>query len=288
MLLQFIINGIIAGSLYSIAALGYTLIYGIARRINFAQGEIYMFGSFCYFAFAVERSVHPIFSCILAILLSAIIGLLIERFAYRPLQNASRLAPLISTIGVSIFLQGFISFLYGPNSKTLRRGDVEVGFDFFSATITKTQIVIIFLCIVLMFGLHLLLHLTKFGKAIRTTSEDREIAITVGINTTRIIQAVFAISAALAAAAGIMVGFDGTIEPTMGTVIGFKGFTAAVLGGMGNIIGAVLGGFIIGITENLGAGYISSEYKDTVAFIILIIMLLLRPRGILGKKAFRL
>lgn len=294
MFIQQLINGVTLGSIYALIALGYTMVYGILLMINFAHSEIFMVGAFfslLFFSLQWASSFHPLFQLFVAIFTamagSALLGVLMERTAYKPLRHSSRLAPLISAIGVSIFLQNFV-FLFVSNQslpfpEIFPVNHLQVA----GSEINTLQILIIFISIFLMLVLQFFVQKTKLGKAIRATAGDRETAELMGINTNTMISLTFLIGGALGGAAGFLNGlYYGSIKYNMGFLPGIKAFTAAVLGGIGNIPGAMLGGFLIGILESLGAGFIpgGAEWKDIFAFTILILVLLFRPQGLLGEK----
>jgi branched-chain amino acid transport system permease protein len=297
MLLQHTINGLTLGSIYALIALGYTLVYGILRLINFAHSEIFMMGAyFGVFALALLGRL-PVFAHNAALLIfcavlismvaTGLLGVLVELIAYRPLRNAPRLAPLISAIGVSIFLQNIMMLIVSPESRpfpdVLPLKTISIGAN---ATVSTLQILIICTAIALMAVLNLFISRTKLGKAMRATSQDTETARIMGINVNLVISITFFVGAALGGAAGVLNGlYYGSIKYNMGFIPGIKAFTAAVLGGIGDVRGAMLGGFMLGILETLGAGYVSSVYKDVFAFVILILVLIFRPQGLLGKKA---
>lgn len=295
MLLQQLINGLTLGAVYALIALGYTMVYGILELINFAHGEIYMLGAYVTiialsFLTLTGLTAHSLALSLLIVLIVATVycgayGLTVERIAYRPLRNAPRLSPLISAIGMSIFLQNYAMLTQGSADKIfphiLPPGGVSMG----SATVTYLQIFIITTSMLLMIALHAFIRKTRMGKAMRATAQDKRMASLVGIDIDRVIMITFIIGSALAAVAGFMVVmYYGLVNFYMGYVAGIKAFTAAVLGGIGNIRGAVLGGFLLGILESLGAAYISSEYKDAFAFIILILILIFKPAGLLGER----
>jgi branched-chain amino acid transport system permease protein len=297
MLFQQITNGITLGGIYALISLGYTMVYGVLFMINFAHSEIFMSGAFLGFFIANFLSKISYFQknlilqlflvFLISMVLSGIIGIIMERFAYRPLRKASRLTPLISAIGVSIFLQNLVMLIVSPQSRPFPEIFPVKNYQFSKFSITSLQIFIIITSLILMAILQYFIKNTKFGCAIRATSSDREVASLMGINTDLIISLVFFIGGALGGAAGILVGmYYGSIKYNMGFIYGIKAFTAAVLGGIGNIKGAMLGGFILGILESLGAGYISSTYKDVFAFVILILVLIFKPTGILGEKVY--
>jgi len=293
-LISQVINGLTIGGIYALIALGYTLVYGILFMINFAHGEIYMFGSFggfaalTYFVNTGFASAHPALSIAIAFLvamvISSILGALLERIAYRPLRNAPRLAPLISAIGASIFLQNVMMLIIKARMQVypdiIPEGFIEMGW----FRISFFQIFIIVGSVFLMAGLYLFIQKTKTGKAMRAVAEDKEAASLMGIDVNRIILITFVIGSSLAAAAGVMVGIYYTqINHMMGFIPGIKAFTAAVLGGIGNPAGAMLGGFFLGLAEALGVLFMPAEYKDVIAFGLLVLVLIFRPKGILGE-----
>jgi branched-chain amino acid transport system permease protein len=299
---QQILNGLVLGSIYALIALGYTMVYGILNLINFAHGDVLMVGALT--AYAVIQGVIGIapgtpgwllliIGLLVAIPVCILVNVAIERIAYRPLRNAPRLAPLITAIGVSIILQTVAMIVFGRNYKVfpplLPNNPIEIG----GALITPTQIMILIVAALMMGGLVLLVEKTKLGRAMRATAENPRIASLMGVNADSVIVATFAIGAALAAVAGVMVAANYSVAHFyMGFIPGLKAFTAAVLGGIGNIYGAMVGGLILGIVEALGAGYIGdltdgfigSNYQDIFAFVVLIIVLTLRPSGIMGER----
>jgi len=285
MLSQLICNGLVAGSAYSLIAIGYTMIYGVGRLINFAHGELYMCSAFCFYAFYILLDVNLYIAFVLSVATGCVMGIVLERIAYRPFKNYSRLVPLISTIGASTFLKAIVVLIFGIQTKSLLKdSSYQQAIDIFNVTITPVQLYTMIISLLAMLLLGVILKRTTMGKAIRATSEDEKSARHVGIDTNAVTSITFAIGGGLAAVAGIMVGYDQNIHPNMGVLAGFKGFTAAVLGGIGNIPGAVIGGFVIGLAEHIGAGYISSIYKDSFSFIILLLVLIARPRGLMGEK----
>lgn len=294
MFLSQLMNGLTLGAIYALIALGYTLVYGVLRMINFAHSEIFMFGAFCALGIisfastvALPTGVLLILAIIAAIVGSAVLGIVIEKIAYRPLRQASRLAPLISAIGVSIFLQN-AAFLFISDQSLAFPALVQArAIQFSWGEITNIQIFIIVSAVLLMILLHLFVHKTRLGKALRATASDRNTAELLGISTAQIIGLTFILGGGLGGAAGLLNGiYYGSVKYNMGFLPGIKAFTAAVLGGIGNIMGAVLGGFLIGILEVFGAGYLpgGSEWKDIFAFSILILVLIFRPQGLLGEK----
>lgn len=296
MFFQQLINGLTVGSVYALIALGYTMVYGILELINFAHGEIYMLGAYLgiiflgFFTITGLTSYSLSLSLALTIILSTVFcsayGMTIERIAYRPLRNAPRLSPLISAIGMSIFLQNYVMLTQGATDKVFPHLFSAGGFTIFGAAATHLQTVIILFSLVLMASLHFFIRATRMGKAMRATAQDRIMASLVGINVDTVIIVTFVIGSGLAAVAGIMVAmYYGLVNYSIGYMAGIKAFTAAVLGGIGSIPGAMFGGILLGLVESMGAAYISTEYKDAYAFIVLIVILLIRPSGIFKKSA---
>ena len=293
MFFQQLANGLVLGAIYSLIALGYTLVYGILGMINFAHSEIFMCGAFMGLGvFKLMASGQPGAALALAVFAAGIVGagvlgVTVERLAYRPLRHASKLAPLISAIGVSIILQNAVFLWVTNQTETFPQlVDVRVwsvgGVEF-----SSLQVVIFITALVLMTALHLFTQTTKVGKAMRACADDIETAGLMGIDSDRIIALTFFIGGALGGAAGVLNGmYYGSIKYNLGFMPGVKAFTAAVLGGIGNIAGAVLGGFLLGILEVMAAAYLpgGAEWKDVVAFVVLIGVLLVRPSGILGEK----
>ena len=294
---QQLVNGVTLGSVYALVALGYTMVYGILKLLNFAHGEVYMMGSFAGFgvltlfggALGVTINVVVLISLMLgaAMLGAGLLGVAIERFAYRPLRNAPRIAPLISALGVSFFLQSSALLLFGADFRsyeTYEYIDLAKGIHWGPLNISIVRIMVILTAVALMLGLMLLVHRTRLGKAMRATSFDREAAAMQGIDVDRVIVSTFLIGSMLAGAAGVMVGLVFyKVYHLMGFIAGLKGFTAAVVGGIGSIPGAMLGGLLIGLAEAFITGYVSSTFQDVFVFSILIVILLLRPTGLLGK-----
>jgi branched-chain amino acid transport system permease protein len=289
MFLQQLINGISLGSIYALIALGYTMVYGIVMLINFAHGDILMVGAYTGYFLLSILGVSPV-SLAIAFLASfvvcGVLGVLIERFAYRPLRNAPRLNSLITAIAISLILQNGARVLpfVGPNPRQFPRPAVNtmvIGW----ISISNIQIIVIVLSAILMFILNYIINYTKRGKAMRAVSYDMQAASLMGISVNGTISFTFALGSILAAAGGILFACAyPQISPTMGTMPGLKAFVAAVLGGIGSVPGAMLGGFILGIAETLTKGFISSQYADAISFAILIIILSVKPTGILGKK----
>jgi branched-chain amino acid transport system permease protein len=296
MFTQQLINGLSLGAVYALIALGYTMVYGILQLINFAHGEVYMLGAYLgiivlglltYLGLtAYSLPLSLLLTVIISMAFCAAYGAVIERVAYRPLRNASKLAPLISAVGMSIILQNFVMLAQGKEYKNLPPMLPSEGFTILGANVSPVQIYILTASILIMVGLHFFVARTRLGKAMRATSQDRVMAGLVGININQVISITFMIGSALAAVAGVMVTlYYGVVHFFMGYLAGIKAFTAAVLGGIGSIPGAMLGGFMLGLIENFGASYISSVYKDAFAFLVLIITLIIRPAGLLGQKS---
>ncbi|MGE5579705.1 MAG: branched-chain amino acid ABC transporter permease [Bacillota bacterium] len=280
-----VVNGLQLGLVYSLVALGYTMVYGIIRLINFAHGDVFMVGAFLgFFGFSAWGLPLPV-AGVLSMLLAAFLGVAIERIAYRPLRNAPRISALISALGVSLFIQYFSSlkFAFGPNYRVVY-APLKVT-PLGSTGITNLQVFIFAIVVLLLVGLQYLVYKTKFGMAMRTVSYDHQVARLMGINVDLVVSVTFALGSALAAAGGVlyMLAYP-QINPFMGMMPGLKAFIAAVLGGIGIIPGAVLGSLIMGQVEILTVAFISSQLRDAIAFSVLIVVLLVRPTGILGKR----
>jgi branched-chain amino acid transport system permease protein len=295
-LLQQIVNGLSLGSIYALIALGYTMVYGILKLINFAHGEVFMMGAYAGFYSASALGVQeyeasgagfPLFYAlavlVFAMLSSALLGVLIEALAYRPVRSAPRLTPLITAIGVSLFLQNAAMLVFSPNPRRYPAILAEVRFEIGGVILTNIKVAIFLVAMLLMFGLYVLVNKTWTGRAMRALSMNIDAARLMGIDVDKTIRATFAIGSSLAAAGGILYGLDQImINPLMGVLTGLKAFVAAVLGGIGNIPGALIGGILIGLAEQLTAGYLSPDYRDAITFVILILVLLLKPEGLLG------
>ena len=287
---QQLINGLSLGAIYALIALGYTMVYGVLRLINFAHGDVYMLGAFAgyYLANAFQLDANPsIFGAIAvtmgAMAICAVIGVLIERLAYRPVRHHSRLTSLITAIGVSLLLEYGGQVVFGATPRFFPQMIRSQTFAIGNVQITNLSLLIIVVSVLLMIGLEIIVHRTKIGKAMRATSYNLAVAKLMGINTDFVIAFTFALGSALAAAGGVMVALSiPRIDPLMGLLTGLKAFVAAVLGGIGNIPGAMIGGMIIGLMETWISATQYSTYRDAVAFAVLIIILLLRPAGILG------
>ncbi len=293
--IQQLINGLTLGGMYALIALGYTMVYGVIQLINFAHGEFFAAGGYvgaialAYFAGVGYMDSHPVLCLTGAFIISmaycAYLAIGVEKIAYKPLRKNSRLSALLSALGMSIFLSNGMMLTRGVYDAVYPGELFQGGFDFGMITISYLQITIVSLTAALLIGLNILVFKTKIGMAMRATAQDIEAAAFMAIGSNKIISLTFAIGAGLAAAAGIMYGlYYGSVKYDMGFVPGIKAFAAAVLGGIGNITGAMIGGLIIGMVEIFGAGYISGEYKDVFAFIILIGVLYFKPTGIMGEN----
>lgn len=291
-LLELLCSGVVKGSIYALIALGYTMVYGIIQLINFAHGEIYMIGAFVAFIVAAILSLGGhggltvlVLAGFLAVIYAASYGYTLEKIAYRPLRRAPRLAPLISAIGASIFLMNYVQLVQTPDF--LPFPELITDFKFMAPLeryLSSADLAILVVTTLAMTALTLLIRRSRIGKAMRATQQDMVMARLVGINVDHVISATFIIGSVLAAIGGVLIASRiGQINAAIGFVAGIKAFTAAVLGGIGNIPGAVLGAMVLGITETLGAGYISSAYEDVFAFGLLVLILTLRPAGLLGK-----
>ena len=283
--LQQMINGLSLGSIYALVALGYTMVYGIIRLINFAHGDIYMLGAYIGFIVTTKLGLGFFPALVISMAGCALIGVTIERIAYKPLRNATRITALITAIGVSYFLEAGTQRVMGAGVQTFPNVLANETIMFGDVRISTQQIVIFSVTIVLMVALTFLVNKTKVGRAMRAVSVDPDAARLMGVNVDATISFTFAIGSALAGAAGVLVGlYYNSINPLMGMLPGIKAFIAAVFGGIGIIPGAMLGGFFIGVVETLVAGYWSSLWKDAVVYLILIVILIVKPAGLLGKN----
>ncbi len=283
---QLLLNGIIAGSIYALIALGFVVIYKTVRFFHFAHGVVYAVGAYLAYTLTIQLGVNPIASFFLASALAGVVGVAVDQLVYRPLRKkkAANLVFLLASFGVFIFIQNLIQLIYGAQILTLRTGPVKEGHHVLGAVITDTQILILAVSIVLLALLWLFIQRTKLGKAMRAVADDPIAASVVGIYPEKIIFASFAIGSVLAGAAGILISLETNIEPTMGFNAILKGIIAAIIGGIGSIPGAVVGGLFLGLAENLGIWKIQAGWKDAIAFGILILFLLLRPGGIFGVR----
>ena len=287
-----VISGLTKGSIYALIALGYTMVYGIIALINFAHGEIYMIGAFTALLASMVLAQMGLagwgllFSVgAVAVLYSAMYGWTVEKIAYKPLRGASRLAPLISAIGMSIFLQNYVQLVQTPNFLTFPDLVPNLAFlEPISHIVNKTQLAIWIITAILMVGLTFIIKFTRMGMAMRAVAQDKDMARLTGVNIDRVISTTFVMGSSLAAVGGLLIGcYMQQIDFYIGFLAGMKAFTAAVLGGIGSIPGAVLGALVLGFAESFAAGYVSSDYEDVVAFVLLILILIVRPGGIMGE-----
>ena len=301
--IQLTIDGLTLGSVYALIALGYTLVYGVLKLLNFAHGDVFMVGSFIGFGVlqllgGTSNPIVPIWALIVLITLAAIVGcsvlgVAIERFAYRPLRDAPRIAPLISALGVSFFLENSMQLLFGAQPRnydtfSLANGALYLrGIDIGQVRLPLLRIITIVVAFVMMFLLWFLVTRTRSGKAMRAVSFDREAAAMMGINIDRVIVFTFVLGSALAGVAGVMFGLRVPTNVTIGFVAGLKGFTAAVIGGIGSIPGAMAGGLILGFAESYTQGYVSTKWSDLFVFLILIAFMIFRPQGLFGRADIR-
>lgn len=298
--IQQLINGLVVGSMYALVALGYTMVYGIINLINFAHGEVLMVGALVSWSVVTTLGDSGIpgwalllLSLVAAMLACMLLNFVIEKLAYRPLRNAPRLAPLITAMGMSLLLQTLAMIIWKPDYKPYPILLPDAPYDFMGASINLAQILILVITAAVLVGLMALIHGTRLGRAMRATAENPRVAQLMGVQPDKVISATFIIGAALAALAGVMWAVNyGSVQHTMGFLPGLKAFTAAVFGGIGNLGGAVVGGLLLGLIESLGAGYIGdltggvlgSNYQDIFAFAVLILILTLRPQGLLGER----
>jgi branched-chain amino acid transport system permease protein len=292
--IELFLGGLTRGSIYALIALGYTMVYGIIKLINFAHGEIYMIGAFTALIVSSVLTLYGfnevsiiVLTALVAVIYSSAYGFTLEKIAYKPLRHAPRLSPLISAIGMSIFLQNYV--LLAQTSDFLPFPSLIPEFKFmekYAHIFSSSELIILLTTALTMTILTLMIKFTKTGKAMRATAQDRTMAMLVGIDINRIISVTFIIGSALAAIGGILIASHiGQINFYIGFLVGIKAFTAAVLGGIGSVPGAVLGGFILGCTESFATGYVSSDYEDVFAFALLVLILIFKPEGILGKSS---
>lgn len=283
--IQQFINGLSLGSVYALVALGYTMVYGIIKLLNFAHGDVYMVGAFIGYFIISNFNLGFLPTLVLTMLITGVIGVIIYQIAYRPLRNSTRIASLITAIGMSYLLQNGMIYFAGPQTRSFPQIINNKVYSFGSINISKMQLLMLITTIALMVSLQLIVQQTKLGKAMRAVSTDPEAAQLMGINTNLVISFTFFLGSMLAGAGGVLVGmYYNTITPTMGAGPGLKVFIAAVVGGIGSIPGAMIGGYVIGMTEVMISAFGNSMVRDAVVHLILIIILLVRPNGILGKS----
>ena len=288
--LQQLVNGITLGGVYALIAVGYTMVYGVIQLINFAHGEVYMLGAFLAYTLVAVLGMPFFPAFILTLLICALLGVILDFVAYRPLRKAPRLAALITAIGMSIFLQNMALLIWGSQIKSYPRDMLPAFFSdaaitFADVSLSWLQLFILAITLLSMIILHLTIHKTRIGMAMRAISQDKTASALMGIGVNRVISFTFAIGSAMGGMAGILVGlYYNAIFPTMGYVAGIKAFAAAVLGGIGSVPGAMLGGGVLGIAEVMGAGYISSEYRDGISYAVMIAVILFKPSGLIGKQ----
>ncbi|MVX58658.1 branched-chain amino acid ABC transporter permease [Streptococcus danieliae] len=284
-MLQQLLNGLILGSIYALLALGYTMVYGIIRLINFAHGDVYMMGAFLGYFLINTLHLNFFVALLLAMVGTAALGVLIEFLAYRPLRQSTRIAALITAIGVSFLLEYGMVFFFGANPRPFPQVIETVRYELGPVSMTNIQLLILGVSILLMVVLQLIVKKTKMGKAMRAVSVDSDAAQLMGINVNRTISFTFALGSALAGAAGVLIAlYYNSLDPLMGMTPGLKSFVAAVLGGIGIIPGAALGGFVIGVLETAATALGFSDFRDAIVYGVLILILLVRPSGILGKN----
>lgn len=283
--IQQVINGLSLGSIYALLALGYTMVYGIIKLINFAHGDVYMLGAFWGYYVINRYHVNFVVALLSAMVVTALVGMIIERLAYRPLRRSPRITALITAIGVSYLLENGMAYLFGANTRNFPQALTQHNYQVLGVTVSNIQLVIVVTAAILMVALQLIVQHTKMGTAMRAVAVDPEAAALVGINPDHVISFTFGLGSALAGAAGVLIGlYYNSIDPLMGMVPGIKAFVAAVVGGIGSIPGAAVGGGVIGLLETGAQAIGLSAYKDAVVYVVLIVILLVRPSGLLGKN----
>ena len=285
MFFQHLLNGLIIGGIYAMVALGYSMVYGVLQIVNWAHADVLMFGTFIGMILATGLNMPVIAMVLLAACFTAILGMTVEVVAYRPIKSSNRrMAVLVSALGMSTFLQNLAQLIFGSDTRQFKIMESKT-IELAGMKITNMQIIILSVTAAMLLVLYILVYRTKLGVAMRACSVSIDNAKLMGINTNMIISGTFGVGAFMAGIAGILVGaYYNAVYPTMGYLLGMKAFAAAILGGIGSIPGAVMGGFIIGIIESLGAGYISSAYRDAFAFLVMILILIIRPSGLMGAK----
>jgi len=284
--IQLLLNGLIAGAIYALVSSGFSLIYSTCKFVHFAHGSAIAFSAYMLFLFASMLGLNFWVAAVIAVALASAFGIGMNTFVYRALRKrkASNIILLIASFALLILIESLILIFFGADVKTIGFIKIEKGIEFLGAVITPLQIWIIVISFLLLMGLFFLMRKTKIGKAMRAVADNKDVAEIVGISSEKIYNWSFAIGSAIAGIAGILVALEQNLEPTMGTGLVIKGFTAAIIGGIGSVPGAILGAFLLGLVENFGIWFLPSGYKDAIAFILLFIFLLFRPKGILGKK----
>lgn len=287
MFTQQLVNGLTIGGIYALIAVGYTMVYGVIQLINFAHGEVYMLGAFFAATFIIVMGMPFYMAFILAMACGAICGMLLDVIAYRPLRRSPRLACLITAIGMSIFLQNLAMLIWGSRPKPFPSQSLPEWFNttwvFSNFRLTGFHLFVFGVTIIMMVGLNLLIKKTRFGKAMRAVAQNKTMAALAGINVNKVITLTFAVAGSMGAAAGLLVGaYYNSLYPTMGYVAGVKAFAAAVLGGIGSVPGAMLGGIVLGVAEAMGAGYLSSLYRDGISYGVMILVIVFIPAGFFG------
>ena len=285
MFVEFVANGLIAGGLYALAALGYTLIYGVLRFVNFAHGEFMMVGAFVTFLAVSALGLPLPAALVLSFIVTGLLGIIVERCAYRPLYRISRIAPVISSLGVSLVLRSSFQLIFGARERTLRDVDtVPASVPFAGTDIPVYRLGVLAAALVLMVALHLWISKSRTGRAIRAVAQSPDLAQSVGINLFAVIAGVFFVASGIGGVCGSLVALDRNLDVNMGLMLGFKGFTASIIGGIGSIKGAFVGGLALGLCEHLFAGYVSTSYRDALTFVFLVLFLLIMPQGLFGRK----
>lgn len=287
LLLQFILNGIAIGAVYALVAVGYTLIYGVMKFINFAHGDVVMIGAFIFYAASTDGRLGFAGALLVTTIATAFIGMLLYLLAYRPLRRATRLAPLISAIGVSVALRATAAWIFGPEIRSVRVPAVFPSINIGGAVLPGREIEILLIAALTAITLVFLLRRSTLGICIRAVADDREAAEASGMRADLLIMAVFAVASAIGAVGGVMVAASYDLSPSMGTLLGLKAFTASVIGGIGNVTGALIAGVMVGMFENLAAGYLGSAYKDAWALALLAVFVLAKPTGLFAPAASR-
>ncbi len=283
---QILVNGLIAGAIYSLVASGFSLIYSTNKFIHFAHGAVITFSAYFLFFFFSDLGLDFFLSVFLVIVFASLLGLLLNVLVYRQLRirRASSVILLIASVALLILLESLVLIFFGADVKTISFIKVSRGLDFFGAIITPLQLFIVFFSLILLVGLFLFMRKTRFGKAMRAVSDNRDVAEVVGISSERVYSWSFIVGSAIAGVAAVLIGLEQNLHPSMGTDLMIKGFAATIIGGVGSVSGAVLGSFLLGLVENAGVWFLPSGYKDAIAFVLLFVFLLFRPQGILGVK----